>query len=193
MVVRGKKVFLISRLGKCGGSTCGPLGTATRHQHNLELPQQQQRRLSPAGCQQPAASSPAATAPPSKPIQSWAANISGSLIWPEMGEERAACRHWSCSTTVLVAGDRRRRDDYPEILPLLPRQLGGDDRYIINTCPHRIITASQALTHLSTISIFPWYIQWFGSTRPRGYAFIFWSIFCYHTLDRMTLGSDAQL
>ena len=85
MVVRGKKVFLISRLGKCGGSTCGPLGTATRHQHNLELPQQQQRRLSPAWCQQPAASSPAATAPPSKPIQSWAANISGSLIWPEMG------------------------------------------------------------------------------------------------------------
>ena len=162
MVVRGKKVFLISRLGKCGGSTCGPLGTATRHQHNLELPQQQ-RRLSPAWCQQPAASSPAATAPPSKPIQSWAANISGSLIWPEMGEQRAACRHWSCSSAVLVAGDRRRRDDYPEILPLLPRQLGGDDRYIINTCPHRIITASQALDpsvnyfHLSLVHSMVWF------------------------------------
>ena len=80
-----------------------------------------------------------------------------------------------------MAGDRRRRDDYPEILPLLPRQLGGDDRYIINTCPHRIITASQALDpsvnhfHLSLVHIFNGLV----STRPRGFHFFF----CHHRLD----------
>ena len=71
-------------------------------------------------------------------------------------------------------GDRRRRDDYPEILPLLPRQLGGDDRYIINTCPHRIITASQALDpsvnhfHLSLVHSMVWFNKTQSTTKTEG-------------------------